>query len=81
MTCMTSGMGGCGDPTLPAEVSVEFLRNLPLETGSLVVGISLGGLVAAKLQEGSRPDLDTGRCKTGLFRDTRRAVSSPFFRT
>jgi pimeloyl-ACP methyl ester carboxylesterase len=46
-----------GDPAVPAEVSVEFLRNLPLETGSIVVGISLGGLVAAKLQEDSRPDL------------------------
>jgi pimeloyl-ACP methyl ester carboxylesterase len=46
-----------GDPAVPAEVSVEFLRNLPLETESLVVGISLGGLVAAKLQEESRPDL------------------------
>ena len=46
-----------GDPTVPAEVSVEFLRNLPLETGSLVIGVSLGGLVAAKLQEESRPDL------------------------
>lgn len=46
------------DPAVPAEVSVEFLRNLPLETGSLVIGISLGGLVAAKLQEESRPDLN-----------------------
>jgi pimeloyl-ACP methyl ester carboxylesterase len=46
-----------GDPTVQAEVSVEFLRNLPLETGSLVIGVSLGGLVAAKLQEESRSDL------------------------
>ena len=46
-----------GDPTVRAEVSVEFLHNLPLETGSLVIGVSLGGLVAAKLQEKSRPDL------------------------
>jgi pimeloyl-ACP methyl ester carboxylesterase len=46
-----------GDPTVPAEASLEFLRNLPLETGSLVIGISLGGLVAAKLQEESRPEL------------------------
>ena len=46
-----------GDPTVPAEVSVEFLRNLPLETGSLVIGVSLGGLGAAKLQEESRPDV------------------------
>lgn len=46
-----------GDPAVPAEVSVEFLRNLLLETGSLVIGVSLGELVAAKLQEDSRPDL------------------------
>jgi pimeloyl-ACP methyl ester carboxylesterase len=46
-----------GDPTVQAEASVEFLRNVPLETGSLVIGVSLGGLVAAKLQEESRPDL------------------------
>src|ERR1700758_404650 len=46
------------DPDVPAEVSVEFLRNLPLETESLVIGVSLGGLVAAKLQEESRPDLN-----------------------
>lgn len=45
------------DPTIPAETSVEFLRNTRLETGSLVIGVSLGGLVAAKLQEESRPDL------------------------
>jgi pimeloyl-ACP methyl ester carboxylesterase len=47
-----------GNPTVPAEVSVEFLSKLPLETGSLVIGVSLGGLVAAKLQEESRPDLN-----------------------
>src|SRR5438270_433980 len=46
-----------GAPTVPTEVSVEFLRNFPLETGSLVIGVSLGGLVAAKLQEESRSDL------------------------
>lgn len=46
-----------GDPAVSAEVSVEFLRNLQLERGALVIGISLGGLVAANLQEESRPDL------------------------
>jgi len=45
------------DPTIAAEMSVEFLRKLQLEAGSLVIGISLGGLVASKLQEESRPDL------------------------
>jgi pimeloyl-ACP methyl ester carboxylesterase len=37
--------------------SLEFLRGLQLETGALVVGISLGGLVAAMLQEIGRNDL------------------------
>lgn len=46
-----------GDPNVPAESSVEFLREIPMEPGSLVIGISLGGLVAAKLQEELRPDL------------------------
>jgi pimeloyl-ACP methyl ester carboxylesterase len=45
------------DPTVPAESSVEFLRNMGVEKGSLLIGISLGGLVAAKLQEEWRPDL------------------------
>jgi pimeloyl-ACP methyl ester carboxylesterase len=40
-----------------AEVSVAFLADLALEPGSLVIGISLGGLVAAALQETSREDL------------------------
>ena len=40
-----------------AEVSVAFLADLALEPGSLVIGISLGGLVAAMLQEMSREDL------------------------
>jgi hypothetical protein len=37
--------------------SVQFLRNRPVPHGALVVGISLGGLVGAKLQELERPDL------------------------
>ena len=45
------------DPTVPAESSVDFLRNMRLETGSLVIGVSLGGLVAAKVQEELRQDL------------------------
>jgi hypothetical protein len=45
------------DPALPAERSVEYLRDFNLMRESHVIGISLGGLVAAKLQEGSRPDL------------------------
>ncbi len=45
------------DPDVPAEVSVEYLAGMNLPQESIVIGISLGGLVAAKLQESSRPDL------------------------
>jgi hypothetical protein len=41
---------------LPSE-SVQYLHNLGMPEGSLLIGISLGGLVAAKLQELERPDL------------------------
>ena len=40
-----------------AERSVDFLRELLIEPGALLIGISLGGLVAAKLQETGREDL------------------------
>jgi pimeloyl-ACP methyl ester carboxylesterase len=41
----------------PAEDSVDFLHQMQIAPRALVVGISLGGLVAAKLQETGRPDL------------------------
>jgi pimeloyl-ACP methyl ester carboxylesterase len=41
-----------------AERSVDFLRELQIEPGALLIGISLGGLVAARLQETGREDLD-----------------------
>lgn len=37
--------------------SIKFLKDLNIHAGSLLIGVSLGGLVAAKLQEESRPDL------------------------
>jgi hypothetical protein len=46
-----------GDPEVTAEASFEGLRNLEIPNGSAVIGISLGGLVAAKLQESGRGDL------------------------
>jgi hypothetical protein len=46
------------DPAVAPSVSVSYLRDLGIPEGALVVGISLGGLVAAKLQETERPDLD-----------------------
>ena len=45
------------DPTAPPSESVRYLASLDLPEGALVVGISLGGLVGAKLQESERPDL------------------------
>lgn len=45
------------DPRIAAERSVEYLREFNLMRDAQVIGISLGGLVAAKLQEEARPDL------------------------
>ncbi len=45
------------DPTAAPSVSVSYLRDLGIPEGSLIIGLSLGGLVAAKLQEAERPDL------------------------
>jgi hypothetical protein len=47
------------DPQSPAEGSVEFLRALDIPSQSLLIGISLGGVVAAGFQEQARPDLQT----------------------
>ena len=45
------------DPAVAASTSVQHLRDLNLPQGTLIVGISMGGLVAAKLQETGRADL------------------------
>jgi hypothetical protein len=45
------------NPDVLPSASVEFLHNIGIPEGALLVGISLGGLVAAKLQESERPDL------------------------
>jgi len=45
------------NPNVRAEVSVEDLVQLGIPKHSLLIGISLGGLVAAKLQEKGRGDL------------------------
>jgi pimeloyl-ACP methyl ester carboxylesterase len=45
------------NPDTPAERSLEFLLGAGIPQGALLVGVSLGGLVAAKLQESGRPDL------------------------
>jgi hypothetical protein len=45
------------DPTVPAEASVEYLLHADIPKGALLLGISLGGIVTAKLQERGRGDL------------------------
>ena len=45
------------DPTALAEASVEQLLQMDLPRNALLVGVSLGGTVAAKLQETGRDDL------------------------
>jgi len=40
-----------------AEESVEYFDHAGIPFGSLLIGVSLGGLVGAKLQEDGRPDL------------------------
>lgn len=45
------------DPKVPAEISVRDILQLHIPQDSFLVGISLGGLVAAKLQEMGRDDL------------------------
>ncbi len=45
------------DPAVTPLPSMLHLRSLGVPDGALVIGVSLGGLVAAKLQEIERPDL------------------------
>ncbi|TCK72843.1 alpha/beta hydrolase [Acidipila rosea] len=45
------------DPGVLCEISIEHLLDMDIPRHALLVGISLGGLVAAKLQEVGRDDL------------------------
>jgi len=45
------------DPAVTPLPSMLHLRSLDVPNGALIIGVSLGGLVAAKLQEMERPDL------------------------
>jgi predicted esterase YcpF (UPF0227 family) len=45
------------DAAVAPSVSVSHLRELAVPQGALIIGISLGGLAAAKLQETGRADL------------------------
>ena len=57
------------DPNVRAEASVSYLRDFNLMMDSFVIGISLGGLVAAKLQEESRPDLRVAAISSPTWAD------------
>lgn len=46
-----------GDPKIPAEESLAGLEDIRITESSVVIGISLGGLIAARLQETKRKDL------------------------
>jgi pimeloyl-ACP methyl ester carboxylesterase len=45
------------DPDVMAEDSLDTMRSLEIPEGAYLIGISLGGLLAARLQETGRPDL------------------------
>ncbi len=46
-----------GDPSVPAEDSLAALAQLEIPANAVIIGISLGGFLAAKLQESGRSDM------------------------
>lgn len=48
------------DPVVRAEDSVDFLMRQSIPSNALLLGVSLGGLVAARMQESCLPVLGTG---------------------
>lgn len=65
------------DPNAPAESSVEYLRTFNPIRGSRLIGISLGGLVAARLQEEFRPDLAVACISSPTWADGVRLEKKP----
>ena len=68
------------DPRILAERSVEYLREFNLMRETHVIGISLGGLVAAKLQEASRPDLRVACLSSPTWADGVQLLKKPSHR-
>ena len=65
------------DPYVAAETSVQYLREFNPVRDAHVIGISLGGLVAAKLQEESRPDLHVACVSSPTWADGVRLQKKP----
>ncbi len=65
------------DPHVFAETSVNYLRDFNLPREARVIGISLGGLVAAKLQEESRSDLNVACVSSPTWADGVRLIAKP----
>jgi pimeloyl-ACP methyl ester carboxylesterase len=57
------------DPGVPAARSVDFLSKADIPQKALLVGVSLGGLVAAKIQELARPDVTVVAISAPTFVD------------
>jgi hypothetical protein len=68
------------DPHVVAETSVRYLLDFNLMREALVVGISLGGLVAAKVQEQSRADLRVACVSSPTWADGVRLQKKPAHR-
>lgn len=68
------------DPHVVAETSVRYLHDFNLMREARVIGISLGGLVAAKVQEQSRPDLQVACVSSPTWADGVRLQKKPAHR-
>ena len=65
------------DPNAPAENSVRYLQEFSFPPGSWLIGISLGGLVAAKLQKAGRADLRVVAISSPTWADGVRLLDKP----
>ncbi len=65
------------DPNAPAEKSVKYLQDFSLPPNAWLIGISLGGLVAAKLQELGREDLNVAAISSPTWADGVHLESKP----